>query len=100
MIWMAVVSLLNSCASVQHTDSEAWVKCKEFVVARLNAPSTADFPFPSSQYLTTLGEGKYRVRAYVDAENAFGGTVRMNYDCTTQWQPDDRWTLERLDLEP
>ena len=29
-----------------------------------------------------LGDDTYRLRSYVDAENAFGGEVRTNFVCT------------------
>jgi len=82
----------------EHSASGAYVMCQDFVEKRLRAPSTADFPWGYSDYVTDLGGGKYRVRAYVDAENAFGGTVRNSFDCTVKYIGNDKWRLETLDL--
>lgn len=84
-----------------HDHVSAYTMCQQFVEDRLRAPSTADWPWVSTSDVTEhLGGGKYRVRTYVDSENAFGANVRTTIDCTVQHEEGDRWTLERLETEP
>jgi len=74
----------------------AWVICQQFVEDRLTAPATADYPAGYSQYTTSLGAGRFRVDAYVDAENSFGALVRTDFTCTVNYQGNDSWRLESL----
>tara|TARA_R110002051_G_C8547911_1_gene472193 strand:- start:4 stop:384 length:381 start_codon:yes stop_codon:yes gene_type:complete len=61
---------------------------QEFVKRNLRSPSTADFPYGSSNVFKN-GKHKAFVRGYVDSQNGFGGIVRSNwsinitYDSTT-----------------
>jgi hypothetical protein len=80
-----------------HSAGMATVMCESFVKERLKAPRTAKFPWGSRENAQHLGEGKYRVRSYVDAQNGFGALIRSNWDCTIQHVPEgDRWQLENL----
>lgn len=81
-----------------HDGTGAWVMCQEFVKDRLKAPASAEFPWASEDRWKHLGDGKYLVNGYVDAQNAFGAKLRTNFVCTVQWQPDGRWKLEDLQL--
>ena len=58
----------------------AYAMSKDFVRDRLCSPSTASFPWSATR-VDAMGQGHYKVVAYVDSENAFGGTVRTNYIC-------------------
>ncbi len=61
---------------------QASAACKEFVLARLKAPSTAKFQESYGASVTTaLGSGGYRMISYVDAENAFGAPLRSSFIC-------------------
>lgn len=59
----------------------AYVMSQTFVKQRLNAPSTASFPYISSEGVSVrhAGQCTHDIRAYVDAKNGFGGTVRTRY---------------------
>jgi hypothetical protein len=53
-----------------------------YVESMLKSPSTADHPWVlASDIVTKISEGKYRVRSYVDAENAYGAMLRAYYSC-------------------
>ena len=67
---------------------DAFVMSQESIRARLKAPSTAKFPYivQKGVVVERLGaEQKYRVRAYVDAQNSFGAMIRQNYTATVQF---------------
>lgn len=61
-----------------------WVEvsyvAEEIVKQRLRAPATADFPSSPDQWRITKEDGMVRVRSYVDAQNAFGATLRNTFD--------------------
>jgi hypothetical protein len=82
-----------------HSIYDAHVMCEDFVEARLRTASTAKFPsIRSDEVVQDLGDGKYRVRAQVDAQNALGAQVRSTYDCTVQWTSGSSWRLESLSV--
>jgi hypothetical protein len=60
------------------------IRCENAVTTTLKAPSTAKFAPYSGAQVMDLGEGKYVVRSYVDAENSFGAHIRTPYTCTVQ----------------
>ena len=57
--------------------------CEQYIKPRLTSPSTAKFGDygTTAEAVTALPNGTYRVVGYVDAQNAFGGTLRKNYVC-------------------
>lgn len=66
----------------RHTDSEAWGCAKDIARNSLKSPSTAKFcSFPDAK-VTHLGNGKYKVTGWVDAENGFGAKIRQNFTVT------------------
>jgi hypothetical protein len=63
-------------------DADVIVACRNLMRDNLRAPSTAKFP----GWLDDPGkvwkyQGTYRVRSWVDAQNAFGAMVRTDYLC-------------------
>lgn len=76
----------------------AWVICQDFVKDRLKAPGTAKFPWPSKDYMTYLGDDKYRISAWVDSQNAFGALLRAKFTCEVVYEGDETWRLIKLDL--
>ena len=76
---------------------DAWVAALSAVKRDLKAPRSADFPAYSRKFVTDLGNGQYRVRAYVDADNSFGATKRTEFACTVRSESGD-WTIESLVL--
>lgn len=76
----------------------ARVSCQEFVKRQLRSPSTAKFPF-TEQRISRLRRNVYRVSGPVDAQNAFGATIRNRYICeveksASQWKLLDIQVLE------
>lgn len=55
----------------------AYVMSQNFVRQHLIAPSTASFP--SSGSVRDMGNCRYVVSGYVDAQNGFGAIIRTNF---------------------
>jgi hypothetical protein len=82
----------------EHDALSAWVMCQQFIEERLKAPKSADFPAGYDRFTTDLGDGRYRVKAYVDAQNSFGAEIRTNFECTVRYSGNQKWTLEDLKM--
>lgn len=78
----------------------AFVMIQEHVKRRLRAPSTAEFPYVTADGVRVehLGEQVYMIQAYVDAENAFGGTVRTYFVGTMEQVERNKWQLRSLEF--
>lgn len=75
---------------------------EEFVKARLRSPSTADFPFLENEnsFATAVGDCTFVVLSYVDAQNAFGATVRSSYVARIKYdQAAEEWQLIELAMD-
>lgn len=66
----------------------AWIMAQDFMKQKLKAPSTAEFPGYSDEYVTNLGGDEFKVNSYVDAENAFGAKIRVHFTMTLKWTED------------
>jgi len=81
----------------------AYTAAKAFVEQRLKSPSTAEFPWMSQSGVTVLpaGECGFRVLGYVDAQNAFGATMRARYVADIEHVPGGNWAPVNIEiLEP
>jgi hypothetical protein len=78
---------------------EAYVMCQGFVKDRLRAPGTAEFPPSARADVDELAGDAWRVRAWVDAENAFGGEVRTPFECRVAYEGGGEWRLDWLEIE-
>jgi hypothetical protein len=79
----------------------AYIMMEDFVKRRLRSPSTADFPGffgGRGDHVQYLGEQKYRIVSWVDAQNAFGATIRNNFVGEIQQVSEEQWQLISLDL--
>lgn len=73
----------------------AWAYSQQFVKRALKSPGTADFGGWLDQTargrVKVLSDGTFRVSGWVDAQNAFGATVRNNWtirlrETATGWE--------------
>jgi hypothetical protein len=80
---------------------EAYTMAKQFVTDRLKAPSTADYPWYSSDSVQVVhrGEGVFVVRAHVDSQNSFGAMIRTRFVCELKNTTGDSWSLISLDTQ-
>jgi hypothetical protein len=77
----------------------AWNFNKKLIKTRLKAPSTAKFPsfWNAPDHVTYLGNKRYKIRSWVDAQNSFGANIRQNYVSTIRMgNSDTHWTLEEV----
>lgn len=80
----------------------AFVMSQDFVKRRLKSPSSAEFPYATSEGVNViyLGDCKHKVYAYVDAVNSFGAKLRSKYYVELQNEKGtDEWKLLDLKLE-
>lgn len=84
----------------QQLASGAWVACQTFVERRLRSPSTASYPWGYSDYTSHVSGTRYRINAYVDAENALGAEVRSDFVCVVEYDGNDKsWSLISMDIQ-
>lgn len=71
----------------------AFVMSQSFVKDALKAPSTATFPYSSSDgvTITKADNCSFVVKAYVDAQNSFGAKLRTNYAIKMRRGDGDTW---------
>jgi len=81
-----------------HERAGAWVAAKEFVNRRLKSPGSAEFPWIHEVTVQSQGDGRFRVVAWVDAQNSFGALIRTHFSCTVH-KGDGEWILEELDMQ-
>jgi len=98
LVALAIASLACGGGS-DPSAPDAAVTCRFFVEEHLRAPSTAKHAPLSQTDITesTVTSGSWTVRAWVDAENAFGAMIRTRYICRVQYVDDGNWRL--VDLE-
>lgn len=58
-----------------------WVATQEYVEGQLLSPSSAKFRFGGFRDVVNLGNDRYRVDSYVDAQNGFGAEIRRKFTC-------------------
>lgn len=92
------------------TSSEAYTITKNLVRKRLKSPSSASFPWSATR-TWDLKNGKFKILAYVDAQNSFGANLRKEFTCiiefnTTgrdgkpaEWNDTDNWKVEELHID-
>ena len=74
--------------------------CAQTMVKRnLKSPSTAQFPTYKEAVITKLGEGKYEVKAYVDAQNSFGAMIRNDFTAIIRMnEKRDKWNCDYFEM--
>lgn len=93
-----VVGFVWVAANLGGTSSEAGQQCRDRVEFRLKSPSTADFGSSSVSELGSTGS-RWEVAGIVDAENSFGGTVRLTYKCDMSYDEEaDSWDAALVDV--
>lgn len=84
----SVVWVLYFTPSKPKCEDEFWaiINGREFVRKALVSPSTADFPAGTrTETVTYRGDCRHFIIGYVDAQNAFGATIRQWYEVEVQW---------------
>ena len=85
VILYSVVAMQQDSGVSGNDEIAAWTMCELAVKDKLKSPSSASFPWAGAKDFTeSLGEGRYRVRAYVDSQNTFGAMVRSQFVCEVE----------------
>ena len=71
----------DNCLNDRSAKIGAYVASQSIVKTKLRSPSSAKFPAFGDRDVNVLFEWKcnFKVAGFVDAQNAFGGTVRTRY---------------------
>lgn len=69
-------------SSVSNRKRDAWVCAQDIVQSELKSPSTAKFCSYTEATVTSLGNDKYKIKGYVDAQNGFGAIIRTKFTVT------------------
>lgn len=80
----------------------ARVMIEDFVKRRLGSPGTVKFPGLFSgdrREVEELSGGRYRLRSYVDSQNAFGALIRTSFEAVVREGAGGAWDLESLTFE-
>ncbi|MGM0609376.1 MAG: type II secretion system major pseudopilin GspG [Candidatus Muiribacteriota bacterium] len=76
---------------------DAFTMSKVLVKKKLKAPSTAKFCSYSNATVIKSDNGRFKVSAYVDADNSFGAQIRTSYTCILK-ESGGKWTLESINM--
>ncbi len=100
IIYIVIILLviLSGCSSEDYTPgkADASVEAENLVLKQLKAPSTAKFQSYSSENVTALGNNKYIVKGYVDAQNGFGAMIRNNFEVEVEFSKDSgTWMVSK-----
>jgi len=76
----------------------AYIMMEDFVKRRLKAPATADFPgvWEREGHVRYLGNQRYRIISWVDAQNSFGAKIRTYFVGEVRQASKDEWQLVSL----
>lgn len=71
--------------------------CHKDVETRLKSPRSAEYADETTE---KVGDGKWVVKGSVDADNAFGASLRSRYECTAHSGDGDHWTTTDVYVAP
>ncbi len=90
----AAASRAHQCSSAY--SSQAYIYSQAFVEQRLRSPTSARFPNIRRDGVsaTAIGDCSFHIRAYVDAQNAFGAEIRTPFAVVLRRIPErESWEL-------
>lgn len=81
----------------------AGLMAKDYVLASLKAPSTAEFDYTHRFKINETEKGVYEVASYVDSQNSFGAKIRSNWYVKIRYVSGDatikkNWKLEDIKI--
>lgn len=71
---------------------------ERFVRRRINRPSTAEFSGVIDTEINRIDDNTFGVRGWVEAENGFGATDRLNYGAQVS-KDSGGWTLDEISID-
>jgi hypothetical protein len=78
---------------------DALFAAQQFVKRSLKAPATADFAPYRESVIVDLGDHRFEVTSYVDAQNSFGAKLRNHFTCVVRKTETKGFVLESLELQ-
>lgn len=103
---MAIAAMASNNSSSPPKDvcsedgkTDAFFISQTFVSRQLKAPSTAKYPYSSSEGVTITHKGgcTFLVMAFVDAQNAFGAMIRSRYIADLTHRPAQKdWLANKV----
>ena len=81
----------EQAAEYQPSAADAERMCREDVLGKLKAPSTATFGDVQSTISDDFDINRWTVTGWVDAENSFGATIRSEWTCSATHRGGGRW---------
>ena len=82
-------STTNEANEATNHNPEVWAFTQMYVKGQLKSPKSVDFPFAGVRHITPLGNNRFKVDSYVDAQNTFGANVRTHFECIVRINPYD-----------
>lgn len=82
-------------------DVAAYVAAKDFVGRRLKNPTGASYAsmVGDSAYSSTLQDCRWTIKAYVDATNSYGATIRTPFVITVWYLPkENSWQTSGVNI--
>lgn len=104
VVWVLIIGLCTTMYKTSDTDSnvktefDALVNSRQFIEKALVSPATAEFD--NSTKGTYRVEGNtFRVKSFVDSQNAFGAMIRTHYSCRIKFLEDGRCYVDEVKIE-
>lgn len=83
----------------ERNETGAYIMSQHYVKQQLRAPSTADFPWAHEISTLAIGDCKFKINAYVDAQNGFGAMLRTRYSAIMIYYPEEEsWNALELNM--
>ena len=88
LFFALAAALLISCDNGprEHNELESYGYAKDFVKEKLKSPRSARFPSNETVYndghVKKVDGNTFKISSWVDADNGFGASIRMNFSCT------------------
>jgi len=82
VLFFGIIIGISQGCEFENDERDAWVCAQNVVENHLKSPSTADFCSYPEATITDLGNNKYKIVGYVDAQNSFGAVIRSYFTVT------------------
>ena len=76
-----MTSIVSGCGN-ENKECDAWICAQHIVEEELKSSSTANFCSYPDASITDMGDDRYKIEGYVDAENSFGAEIRTDFTVT------------------
>lgn len=97
LIAIALLLIIGSCTYNNKPDEiDAQIQAERFVETKLKSPGSADF---GGTTVDKISDREFTVEGYVDAQNAFGGLLRVYYRVNFTYSQDfKKITVNTLEI--